>query len=87
MENLYSIKNVKTNRYIIHCDENWYEATAGEMRLFTKEEADAIAKQLRQHYVYDVVISNGVDTYQYGKKKEEPVKQVTKKIGVIKFKA
>ena len=83
---LYSVKNVKTNRYIIHCDENWYEATAGEMRLFTKPQAESIAKQLRQHYVYDVVISNGAETYQYGNKKAEPVKMAKNTIGKIKFK-
>lgn len=83
---LYSIKNVKTNRYITHCDENWYEATAGEIRLFTKEEAEAIAKQLRNHYVYNVVISNGTETYEYGKKKTPTAQAVKKSIGKIKIK-
>lgn len=86
MENLYSIKNVKTNRYIIHCDENWYEATENEVRLFTKEQAEAIAKQMRSHYVYNIVISNGTETYEYGKKKSEPAKVTKNVIGKIKIK-
>lgn len=87
MEKLYSIKNKKTGRYVIHCDENWYEATENEVHLFTKEQAEAIAKQLREHYVYHVIISNGDETYEYGKKIPEPVKTLKKSIGIIKIKA
>lgn len=33
-----------------------------ELRLFTKERAEQIRQQLRNHYVYSVTISNGDET-------------------------
>ena len=62
--NLYSVKVTATGRYITHCDECWYETCGGELRLYTKEQAEAIAKQMRNHYVYKVTISNGEETYE-----------------------
>lgn len=65
MSNLYSIKINKTGRYIQNCDSNWYETTGGPLYLWTKSEANEIAKQLRAHYVYDVTISNGTESYRH----------------------
>lgn len=65
MNNLYSIKINKTGRYIQNCDSNWYETTGGPLYLWTKSEANEIAKQLRAHYVYDVTISNGTESYRH----------------------
>ena len=64
MNDLYSVKVSATGRYIIHCDDCWYETSAAEMRVFTKDRAEEIAKQMRNHYVYKVTISNGEETYE-----------------------
>ena len=61
-ENLYSIRIDKGGRYVRYCDDCWYEATDTELRLFTKEEAEKIAAQMKNHYVYSVTISNGDET-------------------------
>ena len=64
MNDLYSVKVTATGRYIIHCDDCWYETSAAEMRIYSKERAEEIAKQMRHHYVYKVTISNGEETYE-----------------------
>ena len=93
MDNLYAIKINKTGRYIQNCDSNWYETTGGPLYLWTKSEANAIAKQMRSHYVYDVTITNGTETYRHtlkdGNEQEKPVtvKPVMKKNFKIKIKA
>ncbi len=84
---MYSVQVKATGRYIVHCDENWYEATKEELRIFTKEQAEAIAKQMRNHYVYSVIISNGEETYEVGNKiKPAPAQKVKSSIGKIKIK-
>lgn len=78
--NLYSVKVTATGRYIKHCDECWYETCGGELRLYTKEQAEAIAKQMRNHYVYKVTISNGEETYDvdaFAKPMAKPVEKKT----------
>jgi hypothetical protein len=93
MDKLYSIKINKTGRYVQNCDKNWYETTGGPLYLWTKPEANAIAKQLRAHYVYDVTISNGDETYRHtlkGGNEQEvavAVKPVMKKNFKITLKA
>ena len=75
MENLYSIRINNTGRYVKYCDEHWYETDAAELRLFTKQQAESIEKQLRHHYVYSVTISNGTDILNKPaeNKQEKPV--------------
>ena len=72
-KNLYSIKIDKTGRYVKYCDDCWYETCEEEFRFFTKEEAEKIRKQMKNHYVYKVTISNGVDTLT----EDSPVKKPT----------
>ena len=79
MENLYSVKINKTGRYVRYCDSCWYEGSESELRLFSKDRAMEIAKQMRKHYVYEVTISNGVDSVVIGPKgvkSAEPAKPV-----------
>lgn len=59
---LYSVKINASGRYVRHCDDCWYETENTELRLFTREQAERIRKQLRNHYVYSVTISNGDET-------------------------
>lgn len=88
MEELYSIKNKKTGRYIKYCDDNWYETSGIELRLFTKDEAEKIAKKLRHHYVYNTIISNGTETYETNALAVKPATEATpvKKFGTFTMK-
>lgn len=72
-ENLYSIRIDKGGRYVRYCDDCWYEATDTELRLFTKEEAEKIAAQMKNHYVYSVTISNGKETFTIGRNSKKPI--------------
>ena len=72
-ENLYSIRIDKGGRYVRYCDDCWYEATDTELRLFTKEEAEKIAAQMKNHYVYSVTISNGNETFTIGRNSKKPI--------------
>ena len=72
-ENLYSIRIDKGGRYVRYCDDCWYEATDTELRLFTKEEAEKIAAQMKTHYVYSVTISNGKETFTIGRNSKKPI--------------
>lgn len=84
MEELYSIKNNKTGRYIKYCDDNWYETSGVELRLFTKDEADKIVRKLRHHYVYDVLVSNGTETREMNALAVKPADAVpVKKFGTF----
>lgn len=71
MENLYSIKINKTGRYVKYCDDCWYETDSAELRLFTKAQAENIARQMRKHYVYSVTVSNGTDIIDTGSQKKK----------------
>lgn len=61
MEKMYSVKCPNTGKYIVWCDECWYETTTFPNPIYTKEQAEAIVKQMRNHYVYNAVLvdSNG----------------------------
>lgn len=83
-ENLYSIKINKTGRYVSHCDDCWYETCDTGMGRYTKEQAAAIVKQMRRHYVYDMTVSNGTDTQTYGLKPQKPVEANVKPAGTKK---
>ena len=72
-ENLYSIRIDKGGRYVRYCDDCWYDATDTELRLFTKEEAEKIAAQMKNHYVYSVTISNGKETFTIGRNSKKPI--------------
>jgi hypothetical protein len=70
-EKLYSVKINNSGRYVRYCDDCWYETESVELRLFTKERAEQIRQQLRNHYVYSVTISNGDETLL----EESPLRQ------------
>lgn len=81
---LYSIKIKSSGRYILWCDKCWYQTSGEECRLFSKEEAEKIAKLLESHYVYAVTISNGEETYDIpGETKKPVVTTAKKKNGVL----
>lgn len=64
-KNLYSVRINKTGKYVKYCDDCWYEVIDEELRVFSKDRAEQIVKQMRSHYVYDVTISDGTDTVRY----------------------
>lgn len=55
---MYAIKINKTHRYISYCDECWYETSEVPIYVYTKDQALAIAEQMKNHYVYSVTISD-----------------------------
>ena len=56
MDKMYSVKLPSTGKYILWCDEHWYETTPEPYPFFTKEQAEGIVKQLRNHYTYNAVV-------------------------------
>ena len=54
-EKLYSVR-LKSGRYILNCDDNWYETCDYDNRFFTKEEALKIKDQLIHHFQYYAVL-------------------------------
>lgn len=85
---MYSVQIKATGKYVKYCDDCWYEVSKEPWRLYTKDEAEKIAKQMRKHYVYAVIISDGEqDTYEVSRtKKSEPIQVEKKSIGKIKIK-
>ena len=81
MENLYSIKITQSGRYIRNCDEHWYETSTEPVNKYTREAALATARQLRAHYIYDVVIDNGVDSIHCTLRNKDGVEPVKKSSG------
>lgn len=72
----YYIKIDRTGRYVKRCDDCWYETSELPLATFSKEEAVEIAQRLKKHYVYEVTISDGTDTFTLKrKKKENPLEQ------------
>ena len=57
MEQLYSVRK-KSGRYIVWCDECWYETTDCPYPHFTKAEAEKIVEQMKNHYCYDAYIED-----------------------------
>ena len=88
MENLYSVRINKTGRYVRYCDDCWYETDDSPMLRYSRERAEEIAKQMRNHYVYDVTISNGVDAITVGPSvtKEPAKKRTGKKNFIVRLK-
>ena len=79
MENLYSVKCPNTGRYIVWCDEHWYETDKEPVTIFEKEKAEAIVKQLRNHYIYNAVVVDADGNELAAKEPENPMKQEEKK--------
>lgn len=84
MEQLYSVKKRKSGRYIVWCDECWYETTEQPYPHFTKKEAEAIVKQMKNHYCYDAVIEGKNGTLVV-EPKENPMRIEVKKSFFKKF--
>ena len=57
MEQLYSVRK-KSGRYIVWCDECWYETADYPYPYFTKERAEQIVEQMKKHYCYDAYIED-----------------------------
>lgn len=72
-EKLYSIKINKTGRYVLYCDEHWYETSSEELRIYTKSECERIKEQMKSHYVYGLTISDGTETILDDKPVEKAV--------------
>ena len=75
----YGIKIYSTGRYIVWCDECWYETTDNKhLALDSKEEAMAIAQQMRKHYTYKTVIVDSdvnEEVVDFLKKTTNPMKE------------
>lgn len=87
MNTLYSIKINKTGRYVKYCDDSWYETIDEPVRLFTKKEAEDVAKKLKRHYVYDVTITDGTETIVSGRETVKPAQKLSTKSFKIKLNA
>lgn len=87
---MYSVKIKATGRYVKWCDDCWYETTAAPLQIYTKEEAEKIARLMRKHYVYSVIISDGTTEYEVSafkpKMAEKQAVSTTGKLGVKKIK-
>lgn len=80
---LYAIKILKTGRYVMWCDRNWYGTTDSPMPRFPKEEAHKIADMIQDHYVYDmdIIASDGTSEnvcHIASLRREKAIKQVLK---------
>lgn len=74
----YGVKIYDSGRYITWCDECWYETTNEPyLILESREEAMAIAEQMRKHYTYKTVIvdSDGNEEVVDFLKKGNPMKE------------
>lgn len=85
---MYSVQIKATGKYVKYCDDCWYETSNEPWNMYSKEEAEKIAHQMKKHYVYEVVISDGdKETYTMGGKiTKNPVQVEKKTIGKIKIK-
>lgn len=80
----YGIKISKSGRYITYCDKCWYETNKGPIFLFTKDQAKAIAEQMRNHYVYEVDIVGEDGTEEHvGRIKTNPMKESTGVVATV----
>lgn len=70
---MYSVKLPNSGKYIAWCDEHWYEVTELPNPIYTKEQAEAVVKQMRNHYVYNAVLVDS-DGNELVKKKPNPIK-------------
>ena len=85
---LYTIKLGKDYiRYILDCDEHWFETTSAPTYIYTYEQAKAVVKQLKSHYVWMATIigQDGseeiCDSYVLHKKEEQPKKKTIANAG------
>ena len=65
----YGVKTAP-GRYIIWCDDKWYETVKQDTRPFsTKEDALKAVQQLVEHFQYHVVLisEEGEQPYDFGK--------------------
>lgn len=76
MNNTYSVKLPSSGRYILWCDEHWYETTPEPYPFFEKEQAETIVKQLRNHYTYNAVVVDAQGN-EINKPKVSPIKEFT----------
>lgn len=54
---MYAVKISSSGKFICYCDNCWYETSGTTpIYLFSKERANEIAQQMRNHYVYKVEI-------------------------------
>ncbi len=82
MEKMYSVKTARNGRYIVWCDEHWYETMPAPNPVYTKEEAEAIVKQLKNHYVYTAFLVDE-DGNELTAHSENPMKTEKKSIGKL----
>lgn len=71
----YGIKLQSCDRYVMWCDNKWYETDRGECLPFSSlKEALAAIKQLVEHYVYHVTLVSSKEKvdYDFGKKRVQP---------------
>lgn len=80
---MYAIKINKSGRFVVWCDEHWYETESEPVYIFTKERAEQIAKQLKEHYVYAVTLMerDGESYVINALAKENPMKAPVEKKG------
>ena len=65
---MYAVKISSSGRFVSYCDNCWYETLGTTpIYLFTKERANEIAQQMRQHYVYrvEIISEDGTIEIQY----------------------
>ena len=56
---LYAVKIIKTGKYILWCDECWYETTTDSTPKYSYDRAREITEQMKTHYCYDLdIVSN-----------------------------
>jgi len=60
----YSVKITSSGRHILWCDRNWFETTGEPVYIYTEEEAKAVVKQLKKHYIFNATIisETGLET-------------------------
>ena len=73
MEKMYSVKCPNTGRYIAWCDEHWYETTQFPNPIYTKEQAEAVVKQMQSHYTYNAILVDS-EGNELVEKKQNPIK-------------
>lgn len=80
---------IRPNRYIFWCDDCWYE-TKDYPNYFTKERAEEIVNQLKNHYVYKAtLVGKDGERIQYPKVVAKANPMLTPKVekkSIFKFK-
>lgn len=78
---LYAVK-ISENRSVVYFENNMLDVADGINFLFTKEEAEDIAKRLEERYIYksDIISERGDVFHHDFRKKQNPVKKMGLKI-------